>query len=120
MTLGLGAVLVAIALAAQHLHRSVLAELALTIASVPYGSMLGIFLLGVLTKCASGRGALAGALVALAVMGFVISVRTPRLDMVCCSRNCGDVLCGVDGERGRKAGSRRRRSGKPWRLRIAR
>ena len=72
MILAWGAVLVAIALAAQHLHRSVL-ELALTIASVPYGSMLGIFLLGVLTKCASGRGALAGALVALAVMGFVIA-----------------------------------------------
>jgi hypothetical protein len=29
-------------------------ELALTIASVPYGSMLGIFLLGVLTKRATG------------------------------------------------------------------
>jgi Na+/proline symporter len=71
MTLAWGTVLVAIALVAQHLHRSVL-ELALTIASVPYGSMLGIFLLGVLTKRASGRGALAGALVALATMVFVV------------------------------------------------
>jgi Na+/proline symporter len=71
VTLGWGAVLVAIALAAQHLHRSVL-ELALTIASVPYGSMLGIFLLGVLTKRANSRGAFAGALVALATMGVVV------------------------------------------------
>jgi SSS family transporter len=71
VTLGWGAVLVAIALVAQHLHRSVL-ELALTIASVPYGSMLGIFLLGVLTKRANSRGALTGALVALATMGVVV------------------------------------------------
>ena len=71
VTLGWGAVLVVIALAAQHLHRSVL-ELALTIASVPYGSMLGIFLLGVLTKRANSRGALTGALVALATMGVVV------------------------------------------------
>jgi SSS family transporter len=71
VTLGWGVVLVAIALAAQHLHRSVL-ELALTIASVPYGSMLGIFLLGVLTKRANSRGALTGALAALATMGVVV------------------------------------------------
>jgi Na+/proline symporter len=71
MTLAWGAVLVAIALVAQHLHRSVL-ELALTVASVPYGSMLGIFLLGVLTRRATTRGALAGALVALAMMGVVV------------------------------------------------
>jgi Na+/proline symporter len=66
-----GAVLVIIALVAEHLHRSVL-ELALTVASVPYGSMLGIFLLGVLTKRANARGALTGALVALAVMALVV------------------------------------------------
>ena len=72
MILVWGAVLVAIALVAQHLHRSVL-ELALTVASVPYGSMLGIFLLGVLTKRASGRGALAGALIALATMVVVVA-----------------------------------------------
>ena len=71
MILAWGAVLVLIASVAQHLHRSAL-ELALTIASVPYGSMLGIFLLGVLTKRATGRGALTGALVALAAMVFVV------------------------------------------------
>ena len=72
MILVWGAVLVAIALVVQHLQRSAL-ELALTVASVPYGSMLGIFLLGILTKRANGRGALTGALVALAVMVFVVA-----------------------------------------------
>jgi SSS family transporter len=72
MVLAWGAVLVAIALVVQHLQSSVM-ELALKVASVPYGSMLGIFLLGVLTKRANGRGALAGALVALLVMGFVVA-----------------------------------------------
>jgi SSS family solute:Na+ symporter len=47
-------------------------ELALTIASVPYGSMLGIFLLGVLTKKATERGALLGALAGLEVLLLVI------------------------------------------------
>jgi SSS family solute:Na+ symporter len=73
LTLMWGGVLIVIALIAQHLHASVL-ELALTIASVPYGSMLGIFLLGVLTKRATGSGTLLGALAGLAtllaVMGF--------------------------------------------------
>ncbi len=60
MTLVWGAVLVAIALAAGLAKESVL-ELALTIASVPYGAMLGIFLLGVLTKRATQKGAFVGA-----------------------------------------------------------
>ena len=72
MILAWGAVLLVIALVAQYLHRSAL-ELALTIASVPYGSMLGIFLLGVLTKRANSRGALTGALVALASMVIVVA-----------------------------------------------
>ena len=49
-------------------------ELALTIASVAYGSMLGIFLLGVLTKRANGRGTLIGAVTGLATLvGVVIA-----------------------------------------------
>lgn len=72
LTLVWGAVLVAIALVAQHLHESVL-ELALTIASVPYGSMLGIFLLGVLTRRANSAGTLFGALLALATVCGVIA-----------------------------------------------
>jgi solute:Na+ symporter, SSS family len=71
MTLVWGAVLILIALFAQRLHQSVL-ELALTIASVPYGSMLGIFLLGVLTKKVTAPAALTGALVGLGTLACVI------------------------------------------------
>lgn len=73
LTVAWGVILTLIALVTQKLHRGVL-ELALTVASVPYGSMLGIFLLGVLTKRTTSRGALFGALLGLAtllgVMGF--------------------------------------------------
>ncbi len=71
LTLAWGAVLVLIALVAQRAQRSVL-ELALTIASVPYGSMLGIFLLGVLTKRATGAATALGAVVGLATLGAVV------------------------------------------------
>jgi SSS family transporter len=71
LTLVWGAVLVLIALLAQSAQRSVL-ELALTIASVPYGSMLGIFLLGVLTKRGTGPATALGALTGLATLGAVI------------------------------------------------
>ena len=73
LTLVWGGILIFIAFLAQYLHRSVL-ELALTIASVPYGSMLGIFLLGVLTKRATSLGtaigAFGGLMALLAVMGL--------------------------------------------------
>ncbi len=71
LTLFWGGVLILIALVAQHLHESVL-ELALTIASVPYGAMLGIFLLGALTKRANSRGALAGAALGLATVILIV------------------------------------------------
>ncbi len=67
-----GAVLIALALLAHLLQESVLV-LALTIASFPYGSMLGIFLLAALSKKATGRGTLAGALAGLAALLFVVS-----------------------------------------------
>ncbi len=70
-TLLWGCLLISIALAVQHLHESVL-ELALKIASVPYGCMLGIFLLGVLTRRVSGTAAAVGAGGGLAVLlGFM-------------------------------------------------
>ena len=71
LTILWGAILIGIALLAQRMHQSVL-ELALTIASVPYGSMLGIFLLGVLTRCATSRGALIGGILGLACLTSVI------------------------------------------------
>jgi solute:Na+ symporter, SSS family len=72
MTLAWGAALVAIALAAGLAKESVL-ELALTIASVPYGAMLGIFLLGVLTRRATGQGAFIGALAGIATVVAVVA-----------------------------------------------
>jgi SSS family transporter len=71
MTLAWGFILMVIAIAAQHLQRSAL-EMALTVVSIPYGSMLGIFLLGVLTRRATSRGALIGALCALATLAAVM------------------------------------------------
>ncbi len=67
LTLFWGVVLVIVALVVQRYHQSVL-ELALTIASVAYGAMLGIFLLGVLTKRVGASHALFGALLGLATL----------------------------------------------------
>jgi Na+/proline symporter len=44
-------------------------ELGLSIASVAYGSLLGVFLLGVLTRRASERGAMVGML-----CGFLLNI----------------------------------------------
>ena len=70
-TLLWGAALFVIALISQRIHQSAL-ELALTIASIPYGSMLGIFLLGVLTRRATGRGALIGAILGLISLASIV------------------------------------------------
>jgi len=72
MTFAWGITIISLALAVQYLNQSAL-ELALTVASVPYGSMLGIFLLGVLTRRATARGALVGALCGLLALGSVIT-----------------------------------------------
>lgn len=67
MTIFWGGVLIVFALIAHLLKENVLV-LALTVASFPYGSMLGIFLLAVLSKRANWRGTLTGALIGLAVL----------------------------------------------------
>ncbi len=74
-TVAWGVVIITIALAAQHFQRSAL-ELALTVASIPYGSMLGIFLLGVLTRRVTSRSAFTGALFALATLAYVMRYTT--------------------------------------------
>ena len=71
VTLGWGGVIIGVALGAQYFERSVL-ELALSVASVPYGSLLGIFLLGVLSKTASARSTFIGALAGLVALSTVI------------------------------------------------
>src|SRR5207245_155811 len=75
ITVGWGMILILIAIASKSFTKSVL-NTALTIASLPYGAMLGAFLLGVLTKRANQRGVMTGMAVALCVMLFVW-LRTP-------------------------------------------
>jgi SSS family solute:Na+ symporter len=68
-TVGWGLVLLSIAIAARH-SRSVL-EAGLTIGSIPSGALLGVFLLGVLTKKPREYAAMAGVVAGLAVVLFV-------------------------------------------------
>jgi len=68
-TLVWAVVLFALALAARGGGRVL--ELGLSIASVAYGAMLGVFLLGTLTERASERGAMVGMLAGLAVSIYV-------------------------------------------------
>jgi SSS family transporter len=62
-------VLFGLALLARHGGKVI--EVGLTIASVAYGGMLGVFLLGVLTRKASERGAMAGMICGLALNLFL-------------------------------------------------
>ena len=74
-TVAWGAVLLIIAIAAAVLSKSVL-EAGLKIASVPSGVLLGVFLLGILTKRPGEKSAIAGAAAGLAVILYV-TFRTP-------------------------------------------
>jgi len=58
-------VLFVLALIARHGGRVI--EVGLSIASVAYGALLGVFLLGVLTRVANERGAIAGMVCGLAL-----------------------------------------------------
>jgi solute:Na+ symporter, SSS family len=66
---GWALVLFALALVARHGGRVI--EVGLTIASVAYGGMLGVFLLGVLTRTASERGAMIGMICGLGLNLFL-------------------------------------------------
>jgi SSS family transporter len=66
-TIGWGVLLFGLALVARHGGKVL--EMGLSIASVAYGSLLGVFLLGVLTRKASERGAMAGML-----LGFALNI----------------------------------------------
>jgi Na+/proline symporter len=72
MTLVWGVVLLALGL----VHWGPVLEAGLTIASIVYGSLLGLFLLGTLNARANANGALAGMIAGLAVMLYV-KFRTP-------------------------------------------
>lgn len=66
-TFGWAIVLFALALLARHGGKVL--EVGLSIASVAYGALLGVFLLGVLTRRTSEQGAMAGM-----VLGFVLNL----------------------------------------------
>lgn len=66
-TFGWAMVLFALAILARHGGKVL--EVGLSIASVAYGALLGVFLLGVLTRKASEQGAMAGML-----LGFVLNL----------------------------------------------
>ncbi len=66
MTLFWGAAMICLAILSRDV-KSVL-EAGLTIASITYGSMLGVFLLGVFTKSATEKGAIAGMAIGLLSM----------------------------------------------------
>jgi SSS family transporter len=66
-TIGWAIVLFGLALLARHGGKVL--EMGLSIASVAYGSLLGVFLLGVLSRNATERGAMAGML-----FGFVLNL----------------------------------------------
>jgi SSS family transporter len=68
-TLIWGAVLFALALASRH--GGEVLETGLKIASVAYGGLLGVFLLGVLTRRATQTGAIAGMLCGLALNVYI-------------------------------------------------
>jgi SSS family solute:Na+ symporter len=65
-----GLVLFSLAILTQRGGQNVL-ELGLSIASVPYGGLLGVFLLGVLTKRATQTGALIGMAIGIVVNLFL-------------------------------------------------
>ncbi|MDT5121770.1 MAG: solute:Na+ symporter, family [Acidobacteriota bacterium] len=69
-TVAWGIVLIGIAIVSKSFTKSVL-NTALSIASLPYGAMLGAFLLGVLTKRANQRGVMTGMALSLAFMLMV-------------------------------------------------
>jgi solute:Na+ symporter, SSS family len=66
VTVAWGVVLTVLAILSRHV-KSVL-EAGLTIASITYGSMVGVFLLGVLTRKANEKGSIFGMAVGLVVM----------------------------------------------------
>lgn len=69
-TLVWGGILVGVAMASAQWRTSVF-EMGLSIASVAFGCLLGVFLLGVLTRRANEFGGIAGMIVGLGVMVFV-------------------------------------------------
>ncbi len=75
VTLSWGVVIIGVAVGASLVEGGVLVQ-ALTVASIPYGSLLGIFLLGIFSRRVSARSAFVGALAGLLGLGSVIAFTT--------------------------------------------
>jgi SSS family transporter len=69
-TVAWGAILLAIAIGAAQVSKSVL-DTGLKIASVPFGALLGVFLLGVLTKKPGQAAAIAGTVAGLGTVLYI-------------------------------------------------
>lgn len=69
-TVGWGVILLAIAIAAAQVSKSVL-DTGLKIASVPFGALLGVFLLGVLTKRPGQNAAIVGTVAGLGTVLYL-------------------------------------------------
>jgi SSS family solute:Na+ symporter len=69
-TIGWGAILLTIAIGAAQVSKSVL-DTGLKIASVPFGALLGVFVLGVLTKKPRQGAAIAGTIAGLGTVLYV-------------------------------------------------
>ena len=83
-TIAWGVVLFLVGLVARN-WGSVLSA-GLSIASILYGALLGVFLLGILTRRTSETGAIAGMVASLAMMFYVKNFTVHRLDLVCVDR----------------------------------
>ncbi len=75
-----GVVLFGLAILARHGGKVL--EVGLSIASVAYGSLLGVFLLGVLTKRASERGAMTGNALRFPAESVLVAVHPHSLHLV--------------------------------------
>ena len=84
-----GCVLLGIGIVARQ-WGSVL-EAGLTIASIPFGALLGVFLLGVLTRGVKEPEAIAGVVAGLAAVIYVRFANADRLDLVRADRHHRDV-----------------------------
>jgi SSS family solute:Na+ symporter len=88
--------LVLFGLAVLALHRvGRVVEVGLQIASVAYGALLGVFLLGVLTKRANQRGAMVGMICGLADGTVFVGMVAGGFHLVGRDRNLRDVCGGI-------------------------
>ena len=87
------------ALAVLSLHKvGRVVEVGLQIASVAYGALLGVFLLGVLTRRANQSGAMLGMLFGFSAELYLwVGTRVP-VDLVGGDRNRGHFRGGICGE----------------------